>query len=433
MFTGAAIKPYFAVVDYDRDGIVLALGTDYSVSYKDNTKVGTAKVTITGKGNYTGKTYVVNFAITDPMKDVDTDDLVDSVKKIEKITESFTFDGEPKYPATITVTPKTGSAVVLTSNGDGSYTTDGDKTAVITVANNVNKGSATITAFGADGKAKKATFKIAAVDLSKASEDDLTIEVEAAPYAVKGAKASVAVSYKGLDLVEGQDYTVAYGYTNRKGAGENAGNVTITGKGNFTKKAAAKTFTIEKYELTDDSLVSIGAYAGVAPKSIKAIVTDGTGVVIPAKSYKIKVEKGGEDISTSKDKLAAGDEIAITIEPAGGDDDTNLTGSASFSCTVGENLSKAKVTIAKTFTKTYTGEEIKLEDEDFESNIKVSLKINKVDTPLEYGTDYEIAGYQNNVKKGTMTVYIRGISEKCSGTKAFKVKIAAKEVKKAAE
>ncbi|MBQ8971335.1 MAG: hypothetical protein IJ073_08535, partial [Lachnospiraceae bacterium] len=127
----------------------------------------------------------------------------------------------------------------------------------------------------------------------------------------------------------------------------------------------------------------------------------------------------------------AGDEITITIEPAGGDDDTNLTGSASFSCTVGENLSKAKVTIAKTFTKTYTGEEIKLEDEDFESNIKVSLKINKVDTPLEYGTDYEIAGYQNNVKKGTMTVYIRGISEKCSGTKAFKVKIAAKEVNKA--
>ena len=37
-------------------------GTDYTVSYSNNTKVGTAKVTITGKGNYTGsvsKTYSI--------------------------------------------------------------------------------------------------------------------------------------------------------------------------------------------------------------------------------------------------------------------------------------------------------------------------------------------------------------------------------------
>ena len=44
------------------NGKTLKNGTDYTVSYSNNTKVGTAKVTITGKGNYTGsvsKTYSI--------------------------------------------------------------------------------------------------------------------------------------------------------------------------------------------------------------------------------------------------------------------------------------------------------------------------------------------------------------------------------------
>jgi len=34
---------------------VLSAGTDYSISYSNNTKVGTGKVSITLKGNYSGK------------------------------------------------------------------------------------------------------------------------------------------------------------------------------------------------------------------------------------------------------------------------------------------------------------------------------------------------------------------------------------------
>ena len=44
------------------NGKTLKKDTDYTVSYSNNTKVGTAKVTITGKGNYTGsvsKTYII--------------------------------------------------------------------------------------------------------------------------------------------------------------------------------------------------------------------------------------------------------------------------------------------------------------------------------------------------------------------------------------
>lgn len=45
------------------DGKTLVLNTDYTVSYSDNIKAGTAKVTITGRGKYTG-TKTASFTIT---------------------------------------------------------------------------------------------------------------------------------------------------------------------------------------------------------------------------------------------------------------------------------------------------------------------------------------------------------------------------------
>ena len=58
-YDGKAKKPGVTV---KLNGKTLKNGTDYTVSYSNNTKVGTAKVTITGKGNYTGsvsKTYKI--------------------------------------------------------------------------------------------------------------------------------------------------------------------------------------------------------------------------------------------------------------------------------------------------------------------------------------------------------------------------------------
>lgn len=49
----------------------------------------------------------------------------------------------------------------------------------------------------------------------------------------------------------------------------------------------------------------------------------------------------------------------------------------------------------------------------------------------DYGKDFEIAEYANNINKGDMSVTIRGIGENYSGVKTFKVKIVAREMKKA--
>jgi gliding motility-associated-like protein len=59
-YTGAALTPTVVVID---GATTLTLGTDYTVAYTANTDLGTATVTITGLGNYTG-TNTQTFTIT---------------------------------------------------------------------------------------------------------------------------------------------------------------------------------------------------------------------------------------------------------------------------------------------------------------------------------------------------------------------------------
>lgn len=70
-YTGKAIKPAVTVKDGSKK---LVKGTDYTVSYKNNTKMGTATVTITGKGNYTG-TKTLTFKIVPKKTSISIDEV----------------------------------------------------------------------------------------------------------------------------------------------------------------------------------------------------------------------------------------------------------------------------------------------------------------------------------------------------------------------
>jgi uncharacterized repeat protein (TIGR02543 family) len=59
-YTGSANTPAVTVKD---GATLLALNTDYTVEYTDNTNAGTVDVTITGVGNYAGSTGSANFII----------------------------------------------------------------------------------------------------------------------------------------------------------------------------------------------------------------------------------------------------------------------------------------------------------------------------------------------------------------------------------
>ena len=133
-YTGKALKPV-VTVKYGKTKLVK--GTDYTVSYKNNKGAGTATVTLTGKGDYTG-TRKVTFTI--------------KPAKLSKCTFSAlkdaVYSGAAKKPA---VTVKFG-ATKLKKGTD--YT--------VAYKNNIEVGTATVTLTGKGNftGTKKLTFAI---------------------------------------------------------------------------------------------------------------------------------------------------------------------------------------------------------------------------------------------------------------------------------
>ena len=208
-------------------GKTLASGTDYTLSYANNTNAGSATVTITGKNNYTG-TITKTFTIA-------------------KAAPSLKF-------ASTSLSKKTGDAAftnALTKTTDGAVTFKSSNTAVATVNSASGKvtikgaGTATITATAAEGtnyKSGNASYTLT-VNASKTDISGCTVTLSATSYAYNGKarKPSVTVTNGSATLVTDTNYTVSY--TNNTNAG--TATVTITGKGDYTG-TASKTFTINK-------------------------------------------------------------------------------------------------------------------------------------------------------------------------------------------
>ena len=108
-------------------GKTLKSGTDYTVSYSNNTKVGTAKVTIKGKGNYTGsvsKTY----SIKNNFKKATVSGISTKAFTGKNITQSITVKYNGKtlkngtdYTVSYSSNKNIGTATVKVT-GKGSYT-----------------------------------------------------------------------------------------------------------------------------------------------------------------------------------------------------------------------------------------------------------------------------------------------------------------------
>ena len=127
-YDGRAKKPTVTIKD---GNTVLKEGTDYTVTYSNNINVGTAKVTVTGKGNYTG-TVTKEFMITKAAPEQGVKDLSHCTVTLSK--SSYTYDGKAKKPA---VTVKDGNTA-LKERTD--YT--------VTYSNNINVGTAKVTVAG---------------------------------------------------------------------------------------------------------------------------------------------------------------------------------------------------------------------------------------------------------------------------------------------
>ena len=179
LYTGSEIRPNVTVTV---NNTTLRLNTDYTVSYTNNRNIGTATVTVTGRGNYTGsqKAY---------FKIVAKDLANATVSSID--TQRYT--GGAICP---NVTVKIGT-VVLQKNVD--YT--------LTYSNNTEPGTASITISGKGTftGTKVLTFKIAEASLSSAE-----VTVSDKTYNGDELMPEVEVSLNGEILEQDEDYEVEY-------------------------------------------------------------------------------------------------------------------------------------------------------------------------------------------------------------------------------
>ena len=252
-YTGSAISPAVTVKDGTK---TLTKDTDYTVSYANNTNAGTATITITGKGNYTG-TKTATFKITGKNA---------SGLTVSAIADQ-TYTGSAIKP---TVTVKDGSKT-LTS---GTHYT-------VSYSNNVNVGTATVTITGKGNytETKTATFKIVA-----RSASELTIS-SVADQTYTGSAITPAVTVKDgtKTLTSGTDYTVSY--SNNVNVG--TATVTITGKGNYTEIAIGS-FNIVGKNAANFTVSAIAdqTYTGSAIKPA-VTVKDGTKTLTKGTDYTV--------------------------------------------------------------------------------------------------------------------------------------------------
>ena len=211
--------------DYDYGltyfGKELVAGTDYTVEFSDNVYPGTATVTYTGIGDYTG-TKVVTFEITKRT----IEEGIECAHLYSIADQTFTGSA---------ITPDVNLGLLISGAIHPRLAEGTDYE--LAWADNVNVGTATVTATGIGYfyGANSATFQIVPADIATAAIDAVPDQV-ATGSAVRPAISARLGEY---ELTEGVDYDLSYADNTAPGTA----TVTITGKGNFSGTCTA-TFKI---------------------------------------------------------------------------------------------------------------------------------------------------------------------------------------------
>ena len=199
-YTGNVISP-LPTITYNNK--TLKKDTDYTLSYSNNINAGTATITITGKGNFTGTTSKTFSISARAMSDT-------SVANIS----SQTYTGNVISPLpTITYNNKT-------LKKDTDYT--------LSYSDNINVGTATITITGKGNFAgtTSKTFSISA----RAMSDTSVANISSQTYTGNVISPLPTITYNNKTLKKDTDYTLSYSDNINAGTA----TITITGKGNFT-------------------------------------------------------------------------------------------------------------------------------------------------------------------------------------------------------
>lgn len=351
-FTGNPIKPAISLTYTTGKGATavtdsLLEDTDYTVEYTNNTNPGTATITITGIGHYTGtvkKTFkIVNKAISNEDSALsisfDKKDIVMGSGSADVPSIAYTKGGaKPNITVTFTYVDSDGETVneKLTEKTD--YTIKYSNNTAITTDATAKLPTVTVTGKGRFKGTKTRTFKIVPQDLS-AEDTGVTMSApDKVASSKKGAWVSTPVitDKDGKKLAAGKDYDKNLSYVVLNPDGTDGEDVTAT----------AKQITL-----------SAGTYVKVTARAIE------------------------------------------TTNPA---KPSCYTGSISTTYRiVGTDISKANISVK---AKTYTGKAIKLDKSD------ITVKVGKQILPDDSYEIVE-STYTNNVNKGKATVVIKGAGD----------------------
>ena len=344
-YTGSLIAPNVTVTCND---VELVKDTDYTVSYSNNKNVGTATISITGIGDYTG-TIKKNFNIV--ARGI-SDTTIGSIPN-----QTYTGNSISALP-------------VITYNG-ATLTKDVDYT--LSYSNNINVGTATITITG-KGNFKGTTSKTFSIS-ARAMSDTSVANISSQTYTGNVISPLPTITYNNKTLKKDTDYTLSY--SNNINAG--TATITITGKGNFTG-TTSKTFSISARAMSDTSVANISSqtYTGnvISP--------------LPTITYNNKTLKKDTDYTLSySDNINVGT-ATITITGKG-----NFAGTTSKTFSISARA-MSDTSVANISSQTYTGNVI--------SPLPTITYNNKT---LKKDTDYTLS-YSDNINVGTATITITG-------------------------
>ena len=407
-YTGAKVNsPSDAVYDgnehkwiptvTDKADKKLKAGTDYTVEYlaKNFKDVGTIKVVITGKGNYTG-TVTRTYKITPKSVTVTAND------KTKVFGET-----DPKLTATVDGTLGNDTVDYKLSREDGEAV-----------------GKYTITA---SGKAEQGNYSVTYVagtltitsqsidpgtDPEKPNPDYTGAKVNSPNDAVYDGNEhmwSPTVTDKSKTLELGKDYTVEYSTKNFKDVGTI--KVTITGIGNYsgTVKRSYKV-TPKEYTVTTESATK--TYSGTA-------LTAGGKVegIVSGETVEFTTTGSQTEVGTSKNtyelvwKSAKATNYTLAKESIG-----TLTVKAKSIVPDGPDTpdeKKTGITVSEPSDSKYDGKEHKE---------VLTVTDTKTSKELVVGTDYSVTYSSDLVNAGTVKVTVAGLGNYSgSFTKTYKI------------
>lgn len=203
----------------------LSKGTDYTVAWYDNEKIGKAYMVIKGTGNYTGSR-IVKFKI---------------VKNTMTPSVTCELDQGPYIYTGEAICPK----ITLTDTSTGKALKEGADYWV-SYEENINAGAASVIVYGITGSGYSGMYTQKFTITSKEIEaDDIRVTLEnSASDAAEPLQATVMDGKKILE--EGTDYTISYEETDDKITAK------ITGQGNY---GGSRTEILKRIHLNDNALV----------------------------------------------------------------------------------------------------------------------------------------------------------------------------------